>query len=110
MKSQSESKPPKPDMDNLSEPAGVAQPVPDRDIDSAAGRTPDGNNVNEIPEKHPDEVVPRSPADQADPAHRPPSAGGGDVSVDSDGKVHEKPRGSTDETMIPQKSERGGGQ
>lgn len=62
-----------PDTDSLSQPAGVAQPVPERDIDNAAGRTPGGNNLNAIPEKDADEVVPVSPEETElrDPALTP---------------------------------------
>ncbi|MEP9327271.1 hypothetical protein PPMP20_29660 [Paraburkholderia phymatum] len=56
-----ESKPGNKVQEGLQEPTGVAQPVPERDIDKAAGRTPGGNNLNAIPEKDVDKVVPVSP-------------------------------------------------
>ncbi|SEJ33526.1 hypothetical protein [Paraburkholderia diazotrophica] len=83
-----ESKPSKQNTDKLRQPAGVAQPVPERDTekdtgkdtskdarntDKAAGRTPGGNNLNAIPEKDVDEVVPVSPDETKlrDPALTP---------------------------------------
>jgi len=94
-------RPTPPDPDSLSEPTGVAQPVPERDIDRAAGRTSDANNVNAVPDRHPDEVVPRP----ADPANRTRSERDDEVHVGDDGEVHQKGHGSMDETMIPQKPE-----
>ena len=56
-----ESKPGKPDTDKLNQPTGVAQPMPERDIDKEAGHPPGANNPNAIPEKDANEVVPISP-------------------------------------------------
>ncbi|MCG1056004.1 hypothetical protein KQH49_14175 [Mycetohabitans sp. B5] len=47
----------------------------------------------------------RDAADRADPATRKPAEGEGEVTVDKDGKVHQKGHGNMDETMIPQKPE-----
>ncbi|MEM5436528.1 hypothetical protein [Paraburkholderia diazotrophica] len=74
-----ESKPGKQNADKLRQPAGVAQPVPERDThkadntDKAAGRTPGGNNLNAIPEEDIDKVVPVSPdeTELRDPALAP---------------------------------------
>jgi hypothetical protein len=51
----------------------------------------------------------RDAADCADPAMRKPAEGESEVTIDKDGKVHQKGHGSMDETMIPQKPEPGRG-
>lgn len=68
-----DTKPHEPSTEAPSQRAGVAQPVPQRDIDKAAGRTPGGNNLNRIPDKDADEVVPVSPdeTELRDPALAP---------------------------------------
>jgi hypothetical protein len=55
------SKPENKEQEQLKQPTGVAQSVPEPDIDKAAGRTPGDSNLNAIPEKDIDKVVPVSP-------------------------------------------------
>ena len=46
---------------------------------------------------------PSDPVERAD--QRRQSSGSGDVSIESDGSVKQKPHGSMDETMVPPKPE-----